>query len=57
MVNLYSHLDDTFIEFSSKKEMDEYIIEEYNDDLTHLEIIQEYIGIYCLYDSDSKEYL
>lgn len=57
MISLYSYLDDVFIEFSSKKELDEYIIEKYNDDLTHLRIIQEYIGIYTLYDTDSEEYL
>lgn len=57
MVSLYLNYDDVFMEFSSKKELDEYIIEEYNDDLTHLRIIQEYIGIYTLYDTDSEEYL
>lgn len=57
MVNLYSYLDETFIEFNSKKEMDEYIIKRFNDDLTHLKIIQEYIGIYTLYDTDAEEYL
>lgn len=57
MVSLYLNYDNVFIEFSSKKELDEYIIEKYNDDLTHLKIIKEYIGIYCLYDTDSEEYL
>lgn len=57
MISLYSHLEDVFIEFSSKKELDEYIIEKYNDDLTHLKVIHEYIGIYTLYDIDTEEYL
>lgn len=57
MVNLYSHLDGTFMEFDSKKEMDEYIIEFFNDDLTHLKIIHEYQNIYTLYDTESEEYL
>jgi len=57
MVDLYLHLEDVFIEFSSKKELDEYIIERFNDMLTHLEIIHEYQGIYTLYDKDTEEYL
>ena len=57
MVSLYFYFDDVFMEFDSKKEMDEYIIEKYNDDLTHLEIIHEYQNIYTLYDTDSEEYL
>ena len=57
MVSLYSYLDETFMEFSSKKELDEYIIERFNDMLTHLEVIHEYQGIYTLYDKDTEEYL
>lgn len=57
MISLYSHLEGVFIEFNSKKELDEYIIEKYNDDLTHLRVIHEYIGIYALYDTDAEEYL
>lgn len=57
MISLYLNYDGVFIEFNSKKELDEYIIKEFNDDLTHLKVIHEYIGIYTLYDTDAEEYL
>lgn len=57
MVSLYLNYDDVFIEFNSKEELDEYIIKEFNDDLTHLKVIHEYQGIYALYDIDEEEYI
>lgn len=57
MISLYLNCDNMFIEFNSKKEMNEYITERFNDMLTHLEVIHEYQGIHTLYDTNSEKYL